>query len=107
GSGEAREGTRGTLKRSFHSCASSRSRTLYSSFQRSLPSRLRHHSSSVPTSVTLLCRCTGTVLPCLPGPSSVVLTGASSSICPSHSSTIVPTVSCRRTLEPRKRNSTG
>src|SRR5262249_43081527 len=83
------------------------SRTLYSSFQRCLPSRLIHHSSSVPTSVTLLCRCTGTVLPCLPGASSSVATDASSSICPSHSSTTVPTASARRTVEPRKRNSAG
>jgi NDP-sugar pyrophosphorylase family protein len=34
---------------------------LNSSFQRCLLSRLMHHSSKVPTSVTLLCRCTGTV----------------------------------------------
>src|SRR5689334_14831226 len=57
---------------------SSRSRTLNSSFHRCLPSRLWHHSSSVPTSVTLLCKCTGTARPALP--SSVVEIGASSSI---------------------------
>ena len=76
---------------------SARSRTLNSSFQRCLPSRLMHHSSSVPTSVTLLCRCTGTVRPSLPGASSVVASGLSSSIWPSHSSTMVPTASLRRT----------
>jgi hypothetical protein len=43
-----------------------RSRTLNSSFQRSWPSRLRHQSSRVPTSVTLLCRCTGTRRPSFP-----------------------------------------
>src|SRR5439155_1690009 len=80
---------------------SGRSRTLYSSFQRFLPSRLKHHSSSVPTSVTLLSRCTGTVCPSLPGASSVVASGASSSIWPSQSSTSVPTASPRRTVEPR------
>ena len=36
--------------------SSSRSRTLNSSFHFCLPSRLMHHSSSVPTSVTLLCK---------------------------------------------------
>ena len=42
---------------------SASSRTLNSSFHRCLPSRLMHHNSSVPTSVTLLCRCTGTIRP--------------------------------------------
>src|SRR5262249_10294577 len=86
---------------------SRRSRTLYSSFQRCLPSRLRHQTSSCPTSVTLLCRWTGTTRPSPPWPSSDVLTGLSSSISPCQSSTNVPAASWRRTVEPRNRNSTG
>src|SRR5262249_45462317 len=81
------------------------SRTLNSSFQRCLPSRLRHHNSSVPISVILLCRCTGPICPSLLGASSVVASGLNSSICPSHSSTIVPTPPPRPTAHPRKRNS--
>src|SRR5207247_137035 len=82
------------------------SRIFSSSFQR-WPSRDTHQTSRVPSSVTRVSSRTGTIFPTWPSSFRVTCSGLRSSISSPQSSKRLPTWSCLRTLELRKRNSAG